>query len=78
MRHPRAEDWEARLQQALNRVDEYLEETYGARYGLHPDRLPRGQAASRQYDGLFQVGASFSAGFGSGAVYKIVGDLRLS
>lgn len=77
MRHPRAEAWEARLQQALDRVDEALEAEYGARYPLHPARLPHGQAASRKYDGLFQLGASFTAGFGSrlGPGYAL--DIRM-
>lgn len=78
MRHPRTEAWEARLQQALDKVDEDLEETYGTRYGLHPARLPRGRAANRKYDGLFQLGASFTAGFGSKLGPGYVLDVRLA
>ena len=77
MRHPRAEDWEARLQEALDKVDVALEAEYGARYPLHPARLPHGQAASRKYDGLFQLGASYSAGFGSSLGPGYILDIRM-
>lgn len=77
MRHPRAEEWESRLQAALDRVDVALEKEYGGRYPLHPARLPHGQAASRKYDGLFQLGASFSAGFGSSLGPGYVLDVRM-
>ena len=56
---------EVRLHAALEAVDAELERRYGARYDLHPARLPHGAAAMRQYDGLFEVTAGFSAGFGS-------------
>lgn len=65
MRHPKAEQWESRLRQVFNRIDDYLEERYGERYPLHPARPARGTTSSRSQDGLFNVGASFSAGFGS-------------
>ena len=65
VRHPRVEQWESRLRQVFNRIDDYLEDRYGDRYPLHPARAPRGTTGSRTQDGLFNVGASFSAGFGS-------------
>lgn len=77
MRHPKAEEWEARLQEALDKVDTALEAEYGDRYPLHPARLPHGQAASRKYDGLFQLGASFSAGFGSKLGPGYILDVRM-
>ena len=65
MRGARVEAMEARLHAALERVDAELERRHGARYGLHPARQPHGTAARRQYDGLFEVTAGFSAGYGS-------------
>ena len=59
------EQWEDALQGVLSFVDEALEDRFGGNYPLHPARLPRGEAGSPQYDGLFRVTASFSAGFGS-------------
>ena len=77
MQHPRTEEFEAALQQALDNVDVRLEADYGDRYGLHPARLPHRQASSRKYDGLFQLGASFSAGFGSAFGPGYVLDIRM-
>lgn len=65
MRGARVEAMEARLHAALERVDAELERRHGDRYGLHPARQPHGTAARRQYDGLFEVTAGFSAGYGS-------------
>ena len=65
MRGARVEAMEERLHAALERVDAELERRHGDRYGLHPARQPHGTAARRQYDGLFEVTAGFSAGYGS-------------
>lgn len=59
------ESWEDTLQGVLSFVDEALEDQFGTDYPLHPARMARGEAGSPQYDGLFRVTASFSAGFGS-------------
>ena len=65
MRHPKAESWERRLKAAFDRVNHYLEETYGHLYPLHPARPPHGSTSSPESDGLFDVGGVFTAGFGS-------------
>ncbi|MBA7532530.1 hypothetical protein ES705_24756 [subsurface metagenome] len=57
--------WESRLKKIFVKIDEYIEEKYGRRYPLHPARAQRGSTANNAYDGLFNVGASFSAGIGS-------------
>jgi hypothetical protein len=77
VRHPKAEQWESRLRQVFNRIDDYLEERYGDKYPLHPARAPRGTTSSREQDGLFNVGASFSAGFGSELGPGYVVEVRL-
>lgn len=61
----RTEKWEEKLFQALEATDEEMERRHGNRFPLHPARPKYGTAASRQYDGLFELGAGFSAGFGS-------------
>ena len=63
--HPRLAAWEKRLHDILQQVDAMLEEQYGREWPLHPARPPRGTTANAQYDGLFRVTASFSAGYGS-------------
>jgi hypothetical protein len=65
MRHYKVEQWESRLKAVFDRVDEYLEEKYGRKYPLHPARPARGTTSSKAQDGLFNLGASFSAGYGS-------------
>ncbi|MCX7933755.1 MAG: hypothetical protein N3A66_00675 [Planctomycetota bacterium] len=78
MRHPRALEWEAKLKAIFDRIDAELEERYGRLYPLHPARAARGETADPEADGLFDVGAAFSAGFGSqfGAGYVI--QIRLA
>ena len=65
MRYHKIEEWESRLKRVFDRVDDFLEEKYGRKYPLHPARPTRGATASKAQDGLFNVGASFSAGYGS-------------
>ncbi|HPK37732.1 MAG TPA: hypothetical protein PLH01_05580 [Kiritimatiellia bacterium] len=65
MRHHRVEQWEARLNALLKRVDHALEERFGDLLTPHPARPPHGTTANPQYDGLFRVTAAFTAGFGS-------------
>jgi len=65
MRYHKVEEWESRLKRVFDRVDDYLEEKYGQQYSLHPARPARGATFSKAHDGLFNIGASFSAGYGS-------------
>ena len=69
------EDFEDRLHGVLSEIDGALEERFGSRWPLHPARPPRGAAANPQYDGLFRVTASFTAGYGSkfgpGYVFRV-------
>lgn len=65
MSHPRVSEFNKRLKHVFDRVDDYLEEKYGAEYPLHPSRPHRGVTSNKAQDGLFNVGASFTAGYGS-------------
>ena len=73
MRHPKVMKWERRLKAVLRRIDRRMEAEYGDRYPLHPARPKEGTTANPSSDGLFNIGASFSGGFGSehGAGYVV-------
>ncbi|MFH0880261.1 MAG: hypothetical protein V2A34_11160 [Lentisphaerota bacterium] len=65
IRHPKAILWEERLKVIFDRIDAYLEAKYGHLYPLHPSRPSRGGTSNPEQDGLFNVGSSFSPGYGS-------------
>jgi hypothetical protein len=73
VRHPKTVKWERKLKQVFRRIDHRLEAEYGDRYPLHPARPRKGATANPAHDGLFNIGASFSGGFGSehGAGYVV-------
>lgn len=59
------EAWEEKLFKILRNVDVELEQKYGDTLPLHPVRAPHGTTSNPQYDGLFRLTASYSAGYGS-------------
>lgn len=77
MRHPLLTMWEDKLKQLFDAVDDYLEEKYGTKYSLHPRRAKRGTTANKEQNGLFNVGASFSAGYGSALGRGYVIDVNI-
>ncbi|AEJ62028.1 hypothetical protein Spith_1769 [Spirochaeta thermophila DSM 6578] len=78
MEHPYLVAFEKRLKDLFDRVDDYLEERYEGLYPLHPVRPPRGATSSKDQDGLFSIGASFSPGFGTRYGKGYVVDLRIA
>ncbi len=78
MRHLKAIDWELRLKRIFDGIDRELERLYGDGFRLHPSRPAAGATSNPEMDGLFNVGASFSAGFGSRFGPGYVVDIRLS
>jgi hypothetical protein len=64
-RDPRVVEWEQRLKEVFDDIDHEIEDEYGERYPLHPSRPERGETSSPSADGLFELGASFTPGFGS-------------
>jgi hypothetical protein len=78
MRHSKAKEWERKLKGVFDEIDIELEQVYGDRFELHPARAKHGKTSSREMDGLFNVGASYSAGFGSRLGPGYVVDIRLS
>ena len=71
-------EFDERLKKLFDEVDTYIEDLYGGRYPLHPVRPARGETANPEADGLFNVGANFTPGYGSelGSGYLI--DVAMS
>jgi len=65
MNNPEMHKWETFLKKSFDEIDAYLEESYGKMYPLHPNRASRGETSNSSTDGLFNVGAAFTAGYGS-------------
>lgn len=75
--HPKQAELERRLRTVFDELDSFLENEYGELFSLHPNRLPRGEAASSLYDGLFSASSKFTMGYGSsaGRGYSVVIDI---
>ncbi len=58
-------EFDDRLKKIFDEVDDYIEDLYGGRYNLHPVRPARGETSNPEADGLFNIGANFTPGFGS-------------
>ncbi|QEN05793.1 hypothetical protein EW093_14145 [Thiospirochaeta perfilievii] len=71
-------EWDRRLKKMFDEVDDFLEDKYGHLYRLHPNRLKRGETSNKEMDGLFNIGASFSPGYGTEFGRGYVIDLHLS
>ncbi len=65
MNNPKMKEWEHTLRKIFDIIDDHLEDKYGFLYPLHPARPQRGHTSNKSSDGLFNIGAAFSAGFGS-------------
>lgn len=78
MRYHKAQAWERKLKFIFDEIDKELETKYKNQFNLHPARPPEGKTSNPEMDGLFNVGASFSAGFGSSLGPGYVVDIRLS
>jgi hypothetical protein len=64
-RDPRVMEWEARLQSLFDEIDHVVEAEFGHIASIHPARPARGETSSPSADGLFDLGAAFTAGYGS-------------
>ncbi len=71
-------EWDRRLKRLFDEVDDYLEDKYGDLFPLHPNRMKRGNTSNKEMDGLFNIGASFSPGYGTELGRGYVVDLHLS
>ncbi len=75
VKNPLLQKWEARLQGIFDRIDEELEDKYGDRFPLQPNRPAKGKGVTPDTDGLFDLSVSFTVGlvsqFGPGYVFKV-------
>jgi hypothetical protein len=69
--------FEKELKRLFDHIDEELEERWGDQFPLHPARSPEGSTGNPESDGLFNVGASFSAGYGSQSGKGYVIEIRM-
>ncbi len=78
LRHPATEAWEKRLRDVFHDIDRRLEARYGSRLARDPRRPAAGVTSSHEADGIFNVGAAYSPGFGSrhGAGYVVEIGIR--
>ena len=65
MPHPKMTEFDDRMKQLFDEVDHFIEDLYGDRYTLHPVRPARGETSNPEADGLFDIGARFTPGYGS-------------
>jgi hypothetical protein len=77
MRGREVQAFEGTLKQLFDRIDDELEDRWGGEYPLHPARPERGVSTNKENDGLFNVGAAFSAGYGSEYGKGYVVEVRL-
>jgi hypothetical protein len=78
MRHPRVTAFELQLKAVFDQMDHELEADYGKRYTLHPARPRQHETGNPEMDGLINIGASFSPGFGSRTGEGYIVELRLA
>lgn len=78
MEHPAAAALDRLFQEVFEQADRELERRHGDLFPLHPSRPDHGTTANPQMDGLYNLGASFTAGYGSQQGRGLVIDLRFS
>ncbi|MDZ8120460.1 hypothetical protein [Pontiella agarivorans] len=78
MRTAKAREWEKKLKHVFDEIDRILETEYSGYFTRHPNRPPEGTTSNPEMDGLINVGASYSAGFGSEFGPGYVVSIRIS
>jgi hypothetical protein len=77
-KHKSLRIWEDKLKRLFDSIDDLLEDKYGNLFPLHPRRSKRYATSNKEQDGLFNVGASFTLGFGSRYGPGYIVDVRFS
>lgn len=78
MEHPKAVEFDRKFQEIYEKVDREMEARHGDLFALHPCRPQAGSTSNPQMDGLYNLGASFTAGYGSREGRGYVVDLRIA
>jgi hypothetical protein len=63
--HPKLREFTGTLEEIFHEVDNELEDRYGGRFPLHPNRPRRGTTGNPEMDGLFEIAPDFTTGLGS-------------
>ena len=77
MRDPRVMAFERKLKAVFDQIDREFERDHAGLYERHPARLRQGATGNPEFDGLFNIGAAFTAGFGSSHGPGYVVEVRL-
>lgn len=69
---------ELQFSELAKALDNKLEDCFGVRFNLHPNRPKRGTGANPSFDGLFATTVAFTLGYGSkfGRGYIVNIDIR--
>lgn len=78
MYHPKTQAFDKKMKHLFDEVDDYLEEKYKGVYRIHPNRPKRGATSNKAADGLFNLGAQFTAGYGSETGRGYIIDVKIS
>ncbi|MCF7816449.1 MAG: hypothetical protein K9M54_01090 [Kiritimatiellales bacterium] len=78
MQYSKTIEWEEKLKRVFDEIDAALEQRHAGRFKRQPNRSAEGTTSNPEMDGLFNVGASYSAGFDSQFGPGYVVDIRLS
>ncbi len=65
IKHYKLQQWDNKLKSICDEVDAWLESEYGDLYRLRPNRPERGETFNPEMDGLFNIQAVFTPGYGS-------------
>ena len=78
MRHPETIKLEHQMKAMFDEIDDVLEDEFGNEFTLHPNRTKRGRTANKEMDGLFNIGADFTPGYGSRFGRGYIVQIRIS
>jgi len=78
MLHPSIKQWQKKLKNLMNELDDFLEDNYSNKFRLHPARQKRGKTSNKAQDGLFNIVANFSLGTGSDFGRGYIVDVHIS
>lgn len=78
MYHPKLNDFLNRFKAMFDQIDRDLEKRFGQIYSLHPNRPEADTTSNPQADGLFNIGADFTPGYGSELGRGYVLDVQMA
>lgn len=76
--HAKMNAWDDRLKELFDRIDAELEERYHGAWALRRNRPALGETTNPEADGLFNIGAVFTPGYGSAYGRGYLVDITLA